>query len=90
MQKHSVQELNDSQGFDSALDKACFDAQQALEFLMKAILLEYAVPFEKTHDILYLSGLLDQTGIVFDQKENLDLLATTITSWEEKAGTMKE
>ena len=82
--KYSIEELNDSQGYDSALDKACFDAQQALEFLMKAILLEYGVPFDKTHDISYLSDLLEKTGITFDEKEALDTLASTITSWEEK------
>ena len=83
--KYSVQELADSQGFDTALDKACFDAQQALEFLLKSVLLEYNVPFDKTHDILYLAELLDQTGIAFEKKEDLELLATTITSWEEKS-----
>lgn len=82
--KYSIQELNDSRGYDSILDKACFDAQQALEFLMKAILLEYGITFDKTHDISYLAELLEKTGITFDEKEELDTLAATITSWEEK------
>ena len=82
--KYSIQELNDSRGYDSILDKACFDAQQALEFLMKAILIEYGITVDKTHDISYLAELLEKTGITFDEKEELDTLAATITSWEEK------
>ncbi|MBR1599861.1 MAG: HEPN domain-containing protein [Lachnospiraceae bacterium] len=82
---YAIEELNASKGFDSELDKACFDTQQALEFLIKAILLQYGISFDKVHDIVELSGLLEQTDIEFEKKDDLDLLATTITSWEELA-----
>lgn len=82
--KYSEQELADSKGYDSTLDKACFDAQQALEFLLKAILLNYNILFERTHDITYLAELLDRTDLRFAEAEELQLLAATITSWEEK------
>ena len=79
-----MQELQDSQGYDSILDKACFDAQQALEFLIKAILLNYNISFDNTHNISYLASLLETSGLKFDRAEELQLLADTITSWEER------
>ena len=70
---------------DAYLDVACFETQQALEFLLKAVLLEHGATYEKTHDIRYLMGLADQTGFQFDESKHdaLDLLADTITDWEE-------
>lgn len=70
---------------DAYLDAACFETQQALEFLMKAILLENGVFYEKTHDIRYLLNLIDEVGFRFDDQKHdaLDLLADTITDWEE-------
>lgn len=82
--RYSMQELEDSKGYDSILDKACFDVQQALEFLIKAILLNYNIHFDNTHNISYLVSLLEKTGLVFERMEDLLLLADTITSWEEK------
>ena len=82
--KYSLQELQDSSGYDSELDKACFDVQQALEFLMKAILLDRNVKYDKTHDILYLWELMEEAGFDFGEKDELIVLASTITSWEEK------
>lgn len=70
-------------GGEEWLDSACFDTQQAIEFLLKGILLEYGVTFDKTHDILYLISLLDTTSFKFEKHDNLMLLASTITSWEE-------
>ena len=73
-------------GDDEAyLDAACFETQQALEFLLKAVLLEHGTTYEKTHDIRYLMELADKTGFRFDEKKHdaLDLLADTITDWEE-------
>lgn len=67
------------------LDLACFDMQQALEFLMKHILLEAGVKFDKTHNILYLLDLLYESGFTFDKEEELRSLATTITNWEEES-----
>lgn len=70
---------------DAYLDVACFETQQAMEFLLKAVLLEHGTTYEKTHDIRYLTELLDQTGFQFDADKHdaLDLLADTITDWEE-------
>lgn len=68
---------------DAYLDVACFEAQQAIEFLIKAILLEHGIAYDKTHDIGYLLSLLRQTKFVFDKIEALELLSDTITNWEE-------
>jgi len=67
---------------DAYLDVACFEAQQALEFLMKAILLENGIVYNKSHDIRYLFSLLEEIKFSFDKQEALDLLADTITDWE--------
>ena len=68
---------------DAYLDAACFETQQAIEFLLKAVLMDNGVPYEKSHDIRYLLSLVDQTGFTFDKHDTLDLLADTITDWEE-------
>lgn len=65
------------------LDLACFDAQQALEFLMKHILIEHGVQVKKTHNIGYLLDLLNSIGFNFDLKEDLSSIADTITNWEQ-------
>jgi len=70
---------------DAFLDTACFDTQQAIEFILKAVLMQKEVRFEKEHDILYLLGLVEESGFVFERIDELKLLAATITSWEEKA-----
>ena len=80
--KTALGKIGDDEAY---LDAACFETQQALEFLLKAVLLEHGTTYEKTHDIRYLMELTDQTGFQFDEKkhEALDLLADTITDWEE-------
>ena len=70
-------------GGEEWLDSACFDTQQAMEFLIKGILLEYGISFGKSHDILYLLSLLDETDFHFEKHDDLMLLSTTLTSWEE-------
>lgn len=70
---------------DAYLDMSCFLTQQALEFLMKAILLEYGVAYDKTHDILELLELLRSVNFYFAQEDSLELLAATITDWEESS-----
>lgn len=70
---------------DAYLDTACFETQQAIEFLIKAILLEYGKAYDKSHDIRYLLGLLDDVAFSFDKKADLDLLADTVTDWEENS-----
>ena len=54
---------------DAYLDIACFETQQALEFLMKAILLENGVSYNKSHDIRYLLSLLEDVNFEFSKKE---------------------
>lgn len=41
----------------------CFDAQQAAEKAIKAILVERQIPFPKTHDIVGLLTLLQESGV---------------------------
>ena len=52
---------------------------------MKAILLEYGMAYDKTHDILALLDLLRSIDFEFEQEDSLELLATTITDWEESS-----
>lgn len=68
---------------DAYLDVACFETQQAIEFLIKAILLEYGVVYSKTHDIRYLLSLMEDIGFKFEKQNALELLADTVTDWEE-------
>ncbi len=70
---------------DAYLDMACFDTQQAVEFLIKAILLESGVAYDKSHDIRYLLTLLKDNNFEFEGNDALDLLADTITDWEESS-----
>ena len=51
-------------GLDEVLyEDLCFDAQQAAEKSIKALLLHKKVSFTRTHDILSLLTLLDQNGL---------------------------
>ena len=68
---------------DAWMDAACFESQQAIEFLIKAILMENGVIYNRSHDIRYLLSCLDGINFVFDKHEALDKLADTITDWEE-------
>ena len=70
---------------DAYLDVACFDTQQAIEFLLKVILLENGVRYERSHNIRYLFDLLKPTNFTFDRASELDILADTITDWEESS-----
>lgn len=70
---------------DAFLDVACFETQQAVEFLIKAILLENGIPYDKSHDIRYLLILLEEIPFTFEKQEALELLASTITDWEESS-----
>ena len=70
---------------DIYIDMACYNTQQAIEFILKAILQENKVMYEKTHDIAFLLNLVDGTGFTFDKRDSLDLLADTITDWEQQS-----
>jgi len=70
---------------DAYLDLACFNTQQGIEFLIKAILEENGKVYDKTHNIRYLLELLKDTGFVFDKMEELENISDTVTQWEEKS-----
>lgn len=70
---------------EAYLDVACFETQQAIEFLIKAILLENGVPYSKSHDIRYLLSLMENINFSFEKKDALELLSDTITDWEESS-----
>ena len=48
---------------DVLYEDLCFDAQQAAEKAIKALLVHRQVRFPKTHDLLNLLTLLDQKGV---------------------------
>ena len=62
--REALKRVSEDEAF---LDAACFEAQQAIEFLIKAILLENGVPYNKSHDIRYLYELLKETGFTFEK-----------------------
>lgn len=74
--------LQHATGDDAFLDSACFDTQQAIEFILKFILSEHGTNYKKTHDIRYLAELLDTTTFKFDKSAELNNMADTITNWE--------
>ena len=83
MLEQSKNALKMVQEDDAYLDVACFETQQALEFLMKAILLENGIAYDKSHDIRYLLSLLKEVDFTFDKQDALEILSDTITDWEE-------
>ena len=70
---------------EAYMDVACFETQQAIEFLIKAILQENGVEYSKSHDIRYLLELLESIDFTFEKMDVLDMLADTITDWEENS-----
>ncbi len=44
------------------LEDLCFDAQQAVEKAMKALLIKYGITFPYTHDLAKLLTLLEEAG----------------------------
>ena len=85
MQEQSVNAMNKAEQDEAYLDIACFETQQALEFLMKAILLENGIAYGKSHDIRYLMSQMTEIGFSFEKEDSLDLLADTVTDWEESS-----
>lgn len=77
--------LNKVADDDAYLDLACFNTQQAVEFLIKAILEENGKAYDKTHNIRYLLELLKDISFVFDKMEELENISDTVTQWEEKS-----
>lgn len=73
--------LNKIQKDSTYLDFACFDAQRALEFFIKGILLEHSKEKLNTHNIAELFQNLKSTGVTFEREDDLESLADTITAW---------
>ena len=48
-------------------------------------LIENGIPYDKSHDIRYLLVLLEEIPFTFEKQEALELLASTITDWEESS-----
>ena len=80
--KNALKKVGEDEAF---LDIACFESQQAIEFLIKAILLENGVAYDKSHDIRYLMSKLEEIDFSFEKMEALDTLADTVTDWEESS-----
>ena len=85
MFEQSVMALGKVAEDDAYLDIACFETQQAIEFLLKAVLLEEGVAYGKTHHIRQLLELVLDTGFTFEKQDVLELLSDTITDWEESS-----
>ena len=85
MFEQSVMALGKVAEDDAYLDIACFETQQAIEFLLKAVLLEEGVAYGKTHHIGQLLELVLGVGLTFEKQDVLELLADTITDWEESS-----
>lgn len=73
------------------LDSACFDAQQAIEFLLKGVLMEYGVffgegglPKHLGHNIDYILDKVTECGFTFPSKDTLSDISDTITGWEQE------
>ena len=54
--------LTKSEGTDIYLEDLCFNAQQAVEKAIKALLIKYGIEFPYTHDIAELLTLFQETG----------------------------
>ena len=85
MFEQSVMALGNVAEDDAYLDIACFETQQAIEFLLKAVLLEEGVVYGKTNHIGQLLELVLGTGFTFEKQDVLELLSDTITDWEESS-----
>ncbi len=49
------------------LEDLCFDAQQAAEKAVKALLVAHRVEFPYVHDLAHLVSLLEETGVVIPE-----------------------
>lgn len=73
------------------LDSACFDAQQAIEFLLKGVLMEYGASFDEgglpkrsEHNIYFILNKVIECGFTFPSKDTLSDISNTITGWEQE------
>lgn len=71
-----------SDGDDAYMDAACFQTQQAVEFILKAALIDRGIEYPKTHDIEGLNSLLTGSGFTYPMSDTVNDLSTTLTTWE--------
>ena len=64
---------------DVLYDDLCFDAQQAAEKALKAVLVAMKMAFPKTHSIERLVGLVREGGVAVPEEE----LAVRVARWAE-------
>ena len=67
---------------DAFMDCACFNIQQAIEFLLKYELDTIKVKYGETHNIMELVRLFKNSKYDLSTIENLFMMADTITEWE--------
>ena len=67
--KAALSRISEDEAF---LDIACFDTQQAIEFLLKVVLFESGVRYDRTHNIRYLYDLAKASGFSFERADELD------------------
>ena len=53
---------------DAYLEDLCFDAQQAAEKAIKAVMIKRRIEFPYVHDLTRLHGLLEQAGEAIPQE----------------------
>jgi len=61
--RSNLARANQAKPVEVLWEDLCFDAQQAAEKAIKAVLVERGVEFPKTHDIAELFQVLEQSGI---------------------------
>ena len=59
--RRAFQNLNADAGMDLRI--VCFHAQQAIEKLLKAVLVSHGAVFSRTHNLAHLAELLTQAGV---------------------------
>jgi len=77
--------LEKSKSNDAYLDSACYDLNQAFNFLLRHILLVLGEDYASWHDIENLGNFLYLTGFHFDEEECLANLGTIISKWDNNA-----
>lgn len=70
---------------DAYMDMACFNAQQALELLLKHIIECNGIQAPKTHDIDDLIIYAETAGFKYSRVDELKGIADTISKWETKS-----
>lgn len=67
---------------DSFVDSLCFDVQQSLEFVLKALVELHGADYVENHDIRAQLNKLDSLGVEVPYAQELRNMSVTINSWE--------